>query len=112
MKLYATVSSERATKGQGGNKKLTISLLHDNKKREEVLRLIVLPAGDKDPLPIVAVDYATYEIAQMLGEYATEYANKLLEEAKGKRRKGEPSPEDGGCIYNHDHGGGGCEYHN
>lgn len=33
MKLYATITSERASKGQGGNKFLNITIQRDAKKR-------------------------------------------------------------------------------
>ncbi len=33
MKLYAKVSSERATKGQGGNERIEIDLLDENERR-------------------------------------------------------------------------------
>lgn len=33
MKLYATVTSERATKGQGGNEFITIELYGDDRKK-------------------------------------------------------------------------------
>ena len=38
MKLYATVTSERATKGQGGNKFLAISVMNDRKQDIAVIR--------------------------------------------------------------------------
>jgi len=47
MKLYATVSSERATKGQGGNKELDIIIqaekLNGIPIRNQVLRVLVKP---------------------------------------------------------------------
>ena len=36
MNLYAKTTSERASKGQGGNKELVIDLTIDDKRREEV----------------------------------------------------------------------------
>lgn len=44
MKLYATVRSERASKGQGGNEFLDIIVLDDN--REEVMRTRIEPFSD------------------------------------------------------------------
>lgn len=44
MKLYATVSSERATKGQGGNKYITIELSHGTKTSSQSAGRIELSA--------------------------------------------------------------------
>lgn len=41
MKLYATTISERASKGQGGNKKVIINLKIDPKKRKEIGNLVM-----------------------------------------------------------------------
>jgi hypothetical protein len=41
MKLYATTTSERASKGQGGNHKLVINLQIDSKKRMEIGNLVL-----------------------------------------------------------------------
>ena len=41
MKLYAKTTSERASKGQGGNKKLEINLTIDDKLRKEIGNLIM-----------------------------------------------------------------------
>lgn len=48
MKLYATSRSERAEKGQGGNKYLeTIhNVEHDNGEREQVARTVVTIEND------------------------------------------------------------------
>ena len=47
MKLYATVTSERATKGQGGHKQVEILLQIDPKLRLEVGRLVMTCEDDK-----------------------------------------------------------------
>lgn len=39
MKLYATVTSERASKGQGGNKFLAIEIKDDNQETIGIVRL-------------------------------------------------------------------------
>lgn len=44
MKLYATTTSERAEKGQGGNEYLQIKVLDDNKK--SVILLSIKPKND------------------------------------------------------------------
>jgi len=49
MKLYASVKSERAEEGQGGNDFLIIKITDD--KREEIASLEVLP-GDKKKISI------------------------------------------------------------
>lgn len=41
MKLYATITSERATKGQGGNEFLEIEI--KNEKRETILEFSIKP---------------------------------------------------------------------
>ena len=41
MKLYATVTSDRASKGQGGNSRLEIELTIDPVERKEVGRVIM-----------------------------------------------------------------------
>lgn len=60
MKLYATTTSERASKGQGGNKELDISLLiGSSDKNKQVLRILakVLPKeasiSDKESVVIM-----------------------------------------------------------
>lgn len=46
MELYATTTSERASKGQGGNKFLTVEInIHD--KLKPALRVFVNRNGDK-----------------------------------------------------------------
>lgn len=51
MKLYATTTSERATKGQGGNEYLLIDILGEEGVR--ILQIKVLPT---DGLPSVSFD--------------------------------------------------------
>lgn len=50
MKLYATVTSERASKGQGGNREIVIDLTIDPIKRKTVGRVVMHwgEAGDGD----------------------------------------------------------------
>lgn len=43
MKLYSTITSERATKGQGGNKKIVIELF--NEDREKLVYIEAIPDG-------------------------------------------------------------------
>ena len=44
MKLYATVTSERASKGQGGNEYLDIAVTDDNE--EQIARMRIYPKKD------------------------------------------------------------------
>ena len=86
MKLYATVTSERASKGQGGNKFLDVAVLvGDARTQREVIRLKA-----KTFLDINGVE--SYAI---LGSWhgATEQ-EKVLHTGtiKGERQKGE-------CVY-------------
>ena len=46
MRLYATVTSDRASKGQGGNREIVIDLTIDSKERRTVGR-VVLRHGEK-----------------------------------------------------------------
>lgn len=69
MKLYATVSSERASKGQGGNTKLDIELRGEGKRLLGTIE--VRPSG------------ASAKVAVHL-------APDVEIEVKGNRQKGEP----------------------
>ncbi len=44
MKLYATTTSERASKGQGGNEYIEVEVLNEQKRRIHILHII--PRGD------------------------------------------------------------------
>src|SRR3990167_4463556 len=99
MKLYATVSSERATKGQGGNKFLEIEIkaekLEDIPTRANIYRLSLRVEHNRL--------YAT------LHDYSNGHTQDLITyrgQPKVKKEKGES------CMYNHDHLKGGCESHN
>jgi hypothetical protein len=50
MKLYGTIKSERAEKGQGGNEFLEIEITDD--KRQVLAKMKVEPGGDKNRLII------------------------------------------------------------
>lgn len=45
MKLYATVTSERASKGQGGNNELVINITVGNKSRREIANIVLRTSG-------------------------------------------------------------------
>ena len=46
MKLYATVKSDRASKGQGGNKEIIVDLTIDPVTRKEIGRLVMQCIND------------------------------------------------------------------
>lgn len=49
MKIYGTTESDRATKGQGGNRfvRTVFTIEHDNKEREEVATTEVVRTGEE-----------------------------------------------------------------
>jgi len=79
MKLYATVSSERASKGQGGNKFLDI--------------LIEVQDLERTPLTFLRVEQRDNEFVLFNSETGKIYDTKPVENVelleKGKRQKGE-----------------------
>lgn len=82
MKLYATVSSERATKGQGGHKKVEILLQVDPKLRKEIGRLVMTCEED-----VYTVYY--YPINANCEEQDVNSGRVLLYKTKGEKQKGE-----------------------
>lgn len=94
MKLYCTVASERATKGQGGNKFISIDIGDENK---EIIRsmsilphdegfLILWHSGGDSSLAMVQKRHG--------GGYYVDYKEslKFLEVAKGEKQKGDKCP--------------------
>jgi hypothetical protein len=71
MKLYATTTSERASKGQGGNDKLEIEITGENKL--PLAFITVLPSGT-----IIVEEQEGGEV--------------VVEKTKGKSQKGEYTP--------------------
>ena len=78
MKLYATVTSERASKGQGGNKQIVIDL---NIEKETVGRVVMKHEEDNG----YTIYY--YPITETTGKGGRVLLHK--EETKGKKQKGE-----------------------
>jgi hypothetical protein len=74
MKLYATISSERATKGQGGNDRIDIQLLGE----------------DKQELGVIALRYQK-ERNDYFCNYLHNGIIKNIFHIKGERQKGEGS---------------------
>lgn len=97
MKLYATVTSERASKGQGGNKQLNIAIYIDDRENPHFRMFIT--RRDDESTDIVLTDMEKPFPNQV-------FTDKL----KGKKQKGEM------CYTEHVKGKyGGCSvphYHN
>lgn len=87
MKLYATVSSERATKGQGGNNHLEITL-KAGEKRETILSFSVIAPDDKSKY--VTIRNIQSDGVWIMSHFHNHY-NDILKETynKGERQKGE-----------------------
>lgn len=79
MKLYATATSERASKGQGGNDYMTIEIVDG--ARQPILSLYMF-VNDNNTADIKLREWATAK---------THYLNtvKLGAETKGEKQKGE-----------------------
>lgn len=79
MKLYATTTSERASKGQGGNEHVNVKL--ENETREELAYIRAIPDGTNTRVTV-------YVSGQ--GHLGTFYVpNGLKDKTKGNKQKGE-----------------------
>lgn len=88
MLLYATVTSERASKGQGGNKQLNIDILIDDKVHPR-FKLFITRRED-DSTDIVLVDMEK------------PFPNSVYEQTlKGKKQKGDVLCDCGQGEYAH-----------
>ncbi len=81
MILYATITSERASKGQGGNDFLEIEVKDEN--RNNILELKIIPKDDQ----FILEGYAISQHSGKRSEYYIKY-----ELAKGNKQKGEKCP--------------------
>ena len=82
MKLYATTTSERATKGQGGNKFIDISLSVGSAKDSKVIaRIVLTPESDHYRIMTCIGDQRVEEILLDL--------NGRRQQIKGKQQTGE-----------------------
>jgi len=104
MKLYATVTSERASKGQGGQKFLSIDIRND----ETVLlfKMVIKPPDNGYPLSIDIDDLSNQAFMQVL-------KNKLaftLDKLKAKKQKGDDSGKNGICVACKGKNPEGCTY--
>lgn len=94
MKLYATTTSERASKGQGGNEYLSIDILVGDKRspfllgkvRVEHRENIVKPMGTAQSIDGYVIAFKAYEEAE---EKVLSYILDDSEQLKGKKQKDE-----------------------
>lgn len=84
MKLYATTTSERASKGQGGEY-LEIDITNDKK---EQLAYISVKIIDKKPVIRIYWNLDKIDEPDLTGEYLDEAIN-ISRTTKGKSQKGE-----------------------
>lgn len=99
MKLYATTTSERASKSQGGQDYIDLQVRNEDK--ETVLCLsIAMDKGMPRIKSIGGVDYLLQEIKDLLAGNEIE---------KGEKQKGEVFVKDPTCVFcdegdrNHEH---------
>lgn len=85
MKLYATVTSERATKGQGGNKELEIKLYGDN--QTHIATVYLFP--DMEHKNEYMLHVRDTDDSLMFGH---------LLPTKGEKQKGDRCPDCGSAI--------------
>ena len=83
MKLYATVTSERATKGQGGNW-LEIEILGENKKLLGIIK--VFPQDKNNPYGLISYNWlvGTSEGYQVRSEGIMEAKDTEVEDKRGE----------------------------
>lgn len=85
MKLYATTTSERARKGQGGNEYLRIEIM--NGQGERLANITVEPKLPSMELQTIRIDYDRYTSHIM--RIPWDDWNKEQRKQKGKSQKGE-----------------------
>jgi hypothetical protein len=91
MKLYATTTSERATKGQGGQT-LDIIIYNEEKKPSIAIRVITLLGGKV---------YASINTDMRYGLIKSHEVGFLEEETKGNKQKGENCYNCGNSLKDH-----------
>ena len=79
MKLYSTITSERATKGQGGNEYLIIKVLNEDK--EEAITLEIKPR--------LCINGKKIDVICHYDRYLAPEIIRIPWDLKGKRQKGE-----------------------
>jgi uncharacterized ferredoxin-like protein len=78
MKLYATITSERASKGQGGNEYIEIELLVGTKNKQKKAGIVLMEPS-----------YYGFEVRYIPPAGISKSDSILLSEIKGERQKGE-----------------------
>ena len=81
MKLYATTTSERASKGQGGNKHLQTDILVEKNDRERYYCGTLTVRNDTEQYVIAWTDGTTSDITEL------KRVSKQVEYLKGKKKK-------------------------
>ncbi len=95
MKLYATVTSERASKGQGGNEYLDI-VIHAGSERRIISTIQVRKITGNVTI------YTVYAGDEKIGE---------LIDTKGEKQKGEHLCVIEGCELQREYAPGFCSFH-
>lgn len=86
MKLYATVMSERASKGQGGNKylQIKITVTHNDGNVMEMGTIMVEEGyGLDEQMPQFVLTYAPYDERELIE------VDRIENRTKGEKQKGE-----------------------
>ncbi len=76
MKLYATITSERASKGQGGHRELVINIKVGNVSRREIANIVLRTSGGS----LESIDGSEYALEY----YPVERQDKTLAKNKGR----------------------------
>ena len=89
MKLYAKTTSERASKGQGGNEFIEINITNEDKKNIYTLSVLPLPNGE---VAFIPSDSTPYFIKKHGGGYLADKNQhqelvKMLTKRKAKKGK-------------------------
>lgn len=96
MKLYATVSSERASKGQGGSKRCDATFTVERMgKRLEVVKVFMQRNEDNSYRIVVSLPYhQSTETVLEMNEHNNLYSieERVRDEQKGEKQKGEQCP--------------------
>lgn len=90
MKLYATITSERASKGQGGNKQVEILLQVDPKLRIQTGRIIMKVEEDGYTIKYYPICGASFRSTKDKNVIV------LLDTTRGKKQKDEYCTE---CMH-------------
>lgn len=92
MKLYAKINSDRASKGQGGNKYLATEYYIVDREKPQA-KVEIINDKEKGEIHFVVKEY-------FFGKWTEKYHNIYyinIEKTKGKRQKGENTSHCGEC---------------